>query len=306
MKKYSLLLLSGVFVILLLVSVFNWTMNPYDTLISPEITGINSYKVEVTRHARFSKVYQVEKIQPESILLASSKGMVVPEHFFSDADMQGFNYSLLGASTYELLRMLQHAQASHPLKRVVLALDEEFSDNQAVNFSENRLLVKPDGTANMNRPVQKILDEFESLLSLNSLRSSLRTIKKQKEDPVLLGDDPYQASEIYKVGGHHQMFKNREASVFLSSDHHIESDCMNSEASRSAQDMDNVVFFEKIVDIAYENDIDLYIYFAPVHARYYETMCKVGQWEYMEKMKRLAVDIVAIKSVIYNKPIYPV
>jgi len=66
-KSYSVRVLSGVLVSLLCVFVFNLLVNPYDIFEAPEITGFNSYKSEVERHTRLSKVYQVERIRPDAI-----------------------------------------------------------------------------------------------------------------------------------------------------------------------------------------------------------------------------------------------
>jgi hypothetical protein len=86
------------------VAAFNWLINPYDIFNSPEITGLNAYKSEVERHTRLSKVYQLESLKPEVILLASSRGLVVPDVYFSPDDMKAYNLSLTSASTYELIQ----------------------------------------------------------------------------------------------------------------------------------------------------------------------------------------------------------
>ena len=36
------------------------------------------------------------------------------------------------------------------------------------------------------------------------------------------------------------------------------------------------------MEFAYKNDIELIIYFSPVHARFYETKCMVGEWPEIE------------------------
>ena len=106
MKSYSIFLLSGIFLLLFFVSIFNWVINPYDIFLSPGIEGLNQYKSETGRHTRLSKVYQVERVKPDVILLASSRGIVIPESYFSYDGMTGFNFSLTSASTYEFFSIL--------------------------------------------------------------------------------------------------------------------------------------------------------------------------------------------------------
>lgn len=306
MKKYSILLLAGIFIILLMLSVFNWLINPYDIFASPEIKDINTYKISVERSARLSKVYQIDRIKPNNILLASSKGMVVPGSFFANQHGTGFNSSLLGASTYELLRMMQHAQSVNHLKRVVLALDEEFTSGVGKTFSEERLAVNYNGEINQNRWSGILKDYSQSILGSTAFRASLRTLNKQKEDPELIGIEAYQLNRVVNSGGHRYMFRIRESNVLADSVIDNYQNCMNWIPADGLYNADGAEYFSNIVDIAYQNNIELHIYFPPVHARYYEAMCMAGKWTTMEKMKRMVVDIVDKKSQEYGRPIYPV
>lgn len=306
MKKYSILLLTGIFLILLILSVFNWLINPYDIFVSPEIKGVNAYKVNVERSARLSKVYQIDRLKPNNILLASSKGMVVPGSFFANQHGAGFNSSLLGASTYELLRMMQHAQSVNHLKRVVLALDEEFTSGTGTIFLEERMSVNYGGDINKNRWSGILKDYSQSMLGLTAFRASLRTLNKQKEDPEFIGNEAYQLNRVVKSGGHHYMFRIRESNVLADSVIDNYQNCMNWIPLDSLYNAEGAEHFSNIVEIAYQNNIELHIYFPPVHARYYETMCMAGKWTTMETMKRMVVDIVDKKAKEYGRPIYPV
>lgn len=301
MKLYTLFLLISISSLLLFVATFNWIMNPYDVFVSPEFAGINEYKSEVDRHSRLSKVYQVERVKPDVIYLASSRGIVVPVDYFSEVDETGFNMSLPGASTYELFRMLQHVQSVSPLKRVVLALDEEFTAYKLVNFSENRLDVNYDGSENKNLLGSKWRDYFTSLFSFNALRSSIRTIKKQKERPVSIDKSKYFSERVYSAGGHRQMFRTMEASQFF----HYKSLAEECEAGAESNS-DAFIYFDKIVKFAYNNEIDLLIYFSPVHVRMYEVKDLLGLSNDIEKMKRRVVAIVDKKAREYKKDDYPI
>ena len=214
MKKYSIQVLSGIFISLLFVVSFNFLINPYDIFESPEIKGLNSYKSEVIWNTRLSRIYQLENVKPEVILLASSRGMVIPEEYFTDDMMTGFNLSLPSASTYELLRVFQHAQAVYPLKKVILALDEDFTETKQFNFSEDRLMVDVDGNRNEKKWLQRLKDIFVGLLSSNALQSSFRTISKQKLAPDTIDIKQANSDRVSRAGGHRQMFRTMEASMF--------------------------------------------------------------------------------------------
>lgn len=293
MKKYSIHLFLGILVSLLAASSFNWIINPYDLFVSPEISGLNTYKIEIERYTRLSKIYQMDRIKPDVIFLGSSRGLVVPDEYLSNNGMLPFNLSLASASTYELLRVLQHAQAIKPLKRVILALDESFSDNVQPNFSEKRLAVNPDGSVNRTRWIMKWKDNFSSLLSLSALRSSFRTIRKQKDNPDTTDLSQYKAKRVLQAGGHRQMFRTMEASIFANFNG-LENVCERSLSMTAgmAVSAKHAEIFQQIVEFSYMNNIELFVYLPPVHARYYEAKCIVGQWSEMEMMKRSIVDIV--------------
>ena len=298
MKKYSMFLLIWIGGLLLFVSALNWLINPYDVFSSPVLAGINEYKVDVDKHARLSKIYQIERVKPDVVFLASSRGISVPVDFFTNENEKGFNFSLPSASTFELLRMLQHAQQVNPLKRVVLALDEEFSDLTLVNYEDNRLLVNSDGSLNENSLTQRWQDYFASLLSLDALRSSVRTIKKQKKSPVNMGQHQYFSERVHNAGGHRQMFRTMEAS--LVNKYNKATGCPGAEVHDCAVDEVRQVFY-RIVEFSYSNDIELVIYFSPVHARYYEILMRLGQQHNIEEMKRFVVESIEYLAGKYNK-----
>jgi hypothetical protein len=304
MKKYSIYLLTCVFLLLSSVAGFNWFINPYDIYETPSIEGVNRYKSEVERHTRLSKVYQLEKIKPDVVLLASSRGLVVPEEMFTDDDMTGFNLSLTSGSTYELYRMLQHAQQIKPLKRVVLALDELFTGDKQPGFVEKRLAVTYDGTTTPGRFSQRWRDRFSALLSHDAFKASLRTIRKQKESASSINKD-YKADRVRNAGGHRQMFRTMEASAFSSAATYLDSSSCDEVAIDNSRVNESVgiygQYFNEMVDTAYAEDIDLVVYISPIHARLLEVKCMTGEWQAIELTKRYIVRVVESLAEVHNR-----
>lgn len=305
MKKYSIYLLSGIFLTLLCVAAFNWFINPYDMYPSSALDGINKYKSEVERHTRLSKIYQLERIKPDAILLASSRGLVVEEDMFTPEGMTGFNLSLTSASTYELARMFQHAQANKQLKRVVLALDESFTDEKHPGFIENRVAVDYEGAVTHGRLMQRWLDRLSSLLSQDALKASIRTIRKQGMYTDMLDEKRYMSDRVYNAGGHRQMFRTMEASIF-SVYGGPDNVCGQRVENNDTEELSPAKNFEKIVELAYSNDIDLYVYFSPAHARLYYAKCMVGELDRIRRMKMQVVDIIEKMAEKYGKAPFPV
>lgn len=83
-------------------------------------------------------------------------------------------------------------------------------------------------------------------------------------------------------------------------------DCSESVVNSKALVSDSVKYFSEIVDFSYKNNIELIIYFSPIHARLYEAQCIMGQWGRIYNLKHAVLDIVKIKSQKYNADSFPV
>lgn len=301
MKTYSIRLLSGIFFSLCVVMTINYVVDPYALFGVQTVEGVDRYKPEIERYTRLSKVYQVSRVRPETILLASSRGLVIPEDVISTHGEPASNIAIPSGSTYELLRMFQHALSTGRLERVILALDERFSGSIQANFVESRLAVTREGVANSERWKQQVKDYFNALLSFDALRSSIRTVIKQQEAPSVTGEQEYKRRRVVSAGGNRQLFRTLESSMLLDKTVLPNESCERREAERELQYVD---YFREVVEQSYQHGIDLIIYFSPVHARYYEVKCMTGDWGNMEQMKREVVSIVERLAEIYQREPY--
>ena len=141
MKKYFITLLSGVFISIAFLATFNWFVNPYNVFSSPAIKGFNALKVAAGRRGRLSKVYEVNRLQPDIIILGSSRELSIPVEPLQTDSESAYNLALANGSGYEMYRMFQHANAIHPLKTVIIGIDEGFGGGIYENFVEERLKV---------------------------------------------------------------------------------------------------------------------------------------------------------------------
>ena len=291
MKRYSIQLVSVISVLLLAIAMYNYLVDPYDVFGSKPIPGLNVYKPELERYSRLGKPYQLRRQKPKTVLLASSRGLVVTDDMIGEAAVSpgtAYNASLPSGSTYEQLRMMQHALEVSEVDSFVLALDEDFTASVQPNFNETRFR---GGDGEESEFVIRLKDMFFSLLSLNALKSSMRTVRKQSASPDALGDD-YMAYRVNNAGGHRKMFREMEASLLASADNIIQPETCDRHPG-SAEDIEKYgVYFEQMVESAYRQGIDLVIYISPVHARLYEVRCMTGRWQMIESMKRYVVSTV--------------
>ena len=306
MKKYTINLLVSLAVVLLLIAGINWFVNPFDIFYSAEIEGFNKYKPALGRYARLSKTYQVRKLKPDYIFLGSSRALAVPAGYLVPDQMNGFNLALASGSTYEQVRMFQHAHAVNKLKRVVIGIDERLQSDVQQEFSEERLAVTPDGAAKVGWSRDDMQDITAGLISFDALQASLKTIKKQphvKIEEYLRQD---KVKRVFNAGGHRQMFWNMEASILHLFKGAGSDSCYQHGDKDENDDTKARYYFQAMLERAYTDNIDFYVFFSPVHARIYETWCIGGMWGQIENTKR---DIVAMVEEIakrFDKKPFPV
>ncbi len=306
MKKYTINLLVSLLAVLLLIMGINWFVNPFDIFYSAEIEGFNKYKPALGRYERLSKTYQVRKLKPDYIILGSSRALAVPADYLVPDQMSGFNLALASGSTYEQMRMFQHAHAVNKLKRVIIGVDERLQSDVQQDFLEGRLEVTPDGVTKVGLSRDIVQDIIAGLISSDALRASLKTIKKQPQAGIeeYLRQD--KVERVFNAGGHRQMFWNMEASVLDLFEEADGDSCYQQDDQGEGADTKARHYFQAMLERAYTDTIDFYVFFSPVHARIYETWCLGGMWGQIEDTKRDIVAMVEETAKRFGKKPFPV
>lgn len=268
---------------------FTAAVDPYDIL-GVRIPGVNDIKPATYDSMRLHKALSVERMRPNALILGSSRA-----HFGLDPAHRGwtekpvFNLSLFDGRIYEMLRYLQHAQAIHPVRQVVLALDFlSFNARHRTigDFDEDRL-----AEGGLPEMIRRVPDLVAGLASLDALRTSVATIREQgnpciaRERTDGTHSTAHLECEVRSIG-HRQMFLDNEAE-FLARQYDV---------YRFDYADDGETTFDmlrRIVQFARDHDIDLRLLISPPHARQLETIALAGLWPAWEQWKR---EIVAILS----------
>lgn len=306
MKQYTQYLLVSLVLLLLLVASINWLVNPFEIFDAPLIHGFNQFKRPVEGHSRMSKAYQVKNIRPDYIILGTSRALAIPYDYLVPDNVTGFNLALASSSTYEQVRMFQHAHAVKKQKRVVIGLDEQLNTDVLKGFSEERLMVDAEGSERSSLSGSVFQDVLTVLLSLDALRASIKTIIKQPEGSIENYLEQDKIKRVKNAGGHRQMFHNMEAGVLQKFQNITTESCYENSEYIGNEHRDAQSYLRKMIETAYADDIDFNIFFSPVHARYYETWCLGGSWGVIEDMKRNVVVIVEEAASKYGKQPFPV
>lgn len=290
-----------IFVCLLFVVAFNRFMDPFDIFDGLRIEGINAKKPAFFTHLRLSKAFAVYKFKPTAIILGSSRSEIGidPQHP-GWGNQHVYNLGLANVNIYEVLRYLQHAQAIHPLKQVILMLDffmfDSANNNNQQDFNEHRLSVSLDGVLqNQGR------DIFSAVASLDALSNSIDTFFKQDMisdyHPNGMQKPTKMQSVIKKYNGYRSTFKTNESNFFNKA---------YQDFTIKTPDQNNWEVYQQIISFAYKQGIDLRMAISPSHARRFELIGAMGNWDIFEQWKHQLLQISEEEAAKLSKPPFPI
>lgn len=297
-RRYLRILFITVATLLPLVIGLNKVIDPFRLYNGPELSGINEIKPEIDNRARLAKAWGVYRRKPTGIILGSSRSDygLNPEHS-GWTTKNVYNLALPGGSVYEALRYLQHAQVINPLEQAVLGVDFFMFNTywpKTLDFDENRLLTTQDGKINRHF---KRFEKLEILTSVDTLISSFKTIKAQKneffvEPPHIANGQRHPTMrEAYMpvAGGYHALFVDDIKAHILRRwlpPPHLDYRFDDPNTGESTFD-----WFRSILKFAHDNHIDLRIIISPSHALLWEALFDMGLGDKWEIWKRELVRI---------------
>ncbi|MGR9072722.1 MAG: hypothetical protein ACU833_06630 [Gammaproteobacteria bacterium] len=292
----------------LLIVLMNYIVDPYAIYDTPRLVGFNANKPLLYKHLRLAKAHAVVYKQPDALIIGSSRTEhgLDPEHPAIQARYNSYNLALTGATIYENLRYLQHANTSHPLKMVVLAVDlfqfNAYRPN-ASDFSEERLLADFEGK---EQAVSLTIDKLATLASVDAMMASLQTIfgQENNDNVILL------SGQAKPIQGDSLALKNRgrrEAALYseLNFISHLYFPKPFRKFGFISKDgsVNTFNYFRKILEYCHHNNIRLHILISPAHARQWELVTAAGMWFQFEQWKREMVSLnQAVATEMHVQP----
>jgi hypothetical protein len=279
--KFNLTLLLAASLPMLLVGLFNYTIDPYDVLKSPTIEGVNYSKPDKLKNTRIFKAVDIINIKPVTIFLGSSRTDygLDPQHPALNNSQPAYNSAIGAASPYEMLAYLKHAIANQKdLKLVVVGLDD-FMFNE-LNGRNDRNLDKRLGISSF-----KIQDAIEFLFSFDVLSASIETLQSNLTNPNYLSYNPDGRLNLRPLD------KNKEATKYRFG--------INLEVYFKSfpEYKFSTVFlndFREVVELCRKKNIELKVFISPAHITQLEAIRMAGNWQMFEKMKRELVKITPV------------
>jgi hypothetical protein len=282
------------------VALLNWLVNPFSVFDSPAIPRFNANKPDYVEHLRLTHVYRVNRLQPECILLGTSRtGRGLSPDSPALQSLKCYNLALPAISMYEMRRYLQHAQSIRPQKLVILAMDfRVFSTgpDQIDAFSEERLRVNAKGEKQFNFFTSRLPDLASSLISTSALMASLTTIRKQEW-----------VKDTIAANGYWEPLADRydHPIAFLA---YTQNSARRFAELRNNEDilLNNTDELRLLLREAYGNGTGVRLMIQPSHAWHWQTLWQSGLWSRFEEAKRQLVRINEEEALRAGLDTYPI
>lgn len=277
LKKYFLLTGST----LLLLSGFILLVDPQHIFRVVNVKGFNHKKPFMYLGGmRETKSIDLESGVFDTILLGTSRtnqGIKLGHSVFNDKS--AYHAALDGANFYEIYKVFEFANKHNNLKTVIIGLDFFCFENGE----------KPSEAFYQSRFADKniFISNFNDLVSPLMLQRSLKTV----EANILLKSNATNQENIEEKENNNITYTKRFQGVNLKK---------KSNENFQYNSPERIVLLEKIIQEARKNNIELYLFISPVHARHLEDLRLSDLYETFEQWKRELVKITHKDSI--NNP----
>ena len=230
-------------------------------------------------HLRLHKPYAMQRVQPEHLIIGSSRSARLPPHYLGQLS---YNASMPGITMLEMRRMVEHAHAIRPLKSLYLGVDyymfrKGYSD-LTEHFEDQRLLrLDPSMTDRFAYRFQQLEDGFRSLFSVDAIMDSVATLqgkdtslRRYQEDGTWFSDGyAKQPRRLFSALNRQRM----------------------EEFTTSTDELD-VTEFTRLLQFCIDNNIATTVFISPVHGSIMNTVKLAGKWKNYLNWQRLVVKTV--------------
>ncbi|MCX4026810.1 hypothetical protein H0A36_01405 [Endozoicomonas sp. SM1973] len=173
-----------------MVILFNWLVDPYLLFGTPRISGLNYYKADINNYVRVTKAYQPSKMSWDTLIVGNSRvemGLDPTHQCFQGR--QVYNLAVPGASIKMQLHYALNLIYQKDIKEIYLGVDftdfligqVEYDNQQKEDrlYTVQRMKYTKNGDRNTIYQWQYLIDNYQSLFTLNALFSSFKTVIQQ-------------------------------------------------------------------------------------------------------------------------------
>lgn len=261
-------------------------VDPYDVWRTVDVLRD---KPEQIFHDRMHKAHELRHLRPDVVFLGTSRTQVGLDP--KSPALRGataVNAALSDGTPYEALRYLQHARALGDVKIAVMGLDLlsfDVGTPPNVEYDDRRLATTIDGRP---QPLYALQDAIPTLLTVDALRSSARTIKKQGQPSYFhrggQRDTRFMEERVVEQGGQRKNFLHSERSYL---DSYACFDLL-----LEGPDARTIADLRALVAYARDAGISLRLFFSPSHARSQLVVLQAGHWLLQQAWREQVVRVV--------------
>ncbi len=305
--RYCAVAAGAALTLMVVVATFNAVVDPFAMYRGVTPDGFDAQKPAVLTRVRLHKAFELRRIRPEAIILGSSRthiGLRCSHPGWAELRDACYNVAFDGATTREMYAYLVHAQALHPLRRVVLGLDS-YHAVPAPSF------VRPDFDPLVLRGEDTptawylLTADLRLLTSMSTVRASIDTLLRRGQperswfapDGQRLGDIFFRRPEEDFVAEGPRAYFDKvdrlEVGYQTEGAGRRTGGAHDTAAASDVAGLSSLAYVERIVEFCRTHDIALTIFITPSHAHQLEIAAATGAWPTIENGKRALATLLA-------------
>ena len=298
--KYLSTYFTSFAIVLFSIAIFNWFIDPFGMHWSPHVEGINQVKPEAGKRSRITKVYQVNKIKPQILIIGNSRvemGLDPNNKHFAGRTV--YNQGIPGAGiSMQVDYAIDAIKNNDSIEQLLVGvdfLDFLLSEEEVIKF---RTKLKTQASYAF-RLTSEDKDSFSSLarykeklamiFSLDAFSASINTIFQQSS--MASSINPYGFNNalsyiaIMNSEGIKPLFRQKlqEISTRLASKH------WSIKAQEATPYSPTFVHLGRLIKIAQSKNINIVFFINPYHSSYLHTIAEQGQWTNFQLWKQTLV-----------------
>ena len=247
-------------------------------------------RVDLFWHTRLYKPYRLRAEDAEHLFIGSSRtGRLVPGDTWP-GQQTSYNGALPGITLYEMLRVLQHAQANAPLQSVVLGLEyymfRNDKEQDMPGFADARL-ERPAPTAmqRLRHVAQLFVDRWATLYSRSAIKDSVLAARGDRGSQRTFYEDGSWDTDAGEFAGRfvYHLLTNQKYREF-----------------RFLSKQRDYALLEDILGFAEEHGIEVTLLISPSHTHILSAVELAGELQAYRDWQREVVELATRSGV----PVY--
>lgn len=310
--KYIATYFTSFVILLFSIATFNWFIDPFGMYWSPQFKNINLVKPESGSRSRITKAYQVDKKNPQILIVGNSRvEMGIDPHNKDFSSKRVYNQGMPGSTVaMQMDYAIDTISNSNAVEHLLVGVD--FLDflikkeqttaplNMPLNQKNSSYIFRLKSKDNQSKNAQflRLKEKISLIFSLDSFFASISTIFQQKSMVNSISPDGLNSAlsyvNIINTEGIKPLFQQKLTE--------IQTRLSKNSWKVKAQDHFpySSVFFQlgRLIDAANNKNVQITFFINPYHLSYLHTIADTHQWQTFAQWKHTLVAYLTEKQGI--------